>query len=159
MGEDLAVKEGSASNNNQIDLSCYPPRLRKLATYMTNTKEFISIPEAVKVLGLNEQSIWNAISESRKKGNDFYALVTSQFRIKLLRHKNDVGSSLVERAVSGSFNHQKLYFQLTGDLKESEKTVNINNLTIGINHSGTRPSDLSDEKGVIDIIPEIPIGK
>ena len=158
MSEGLAINKESAIEKNQPDFSDYPPGLRKVATYMLNSSEFKSIPAAVKALGLNEQSIWNAISTSRKKGNDFYALVVSRFGERLARHKNDVGSALVERAVSGSYNHQKLYFQLTGDLKE-ETSINVNTLLIGINTTGSRPSDLDRPKGVIDVNPVIPKDK
>jgi hypothetical protein len=50
---------------------------------------------------------------------------------------------------------RKLYFQLTGDLKESTN-VSIGTLAIGVNISGLAPGDNDREKGVIDITPTIP---
>jgi len=158
MARESAIQEGSSIKSNQPEFTNYPPRLRKLANFMINSKEFVSIKQAVEALGLNEQSIWNAISESKKKGNDFYALVVSHFTNKLIRHKNDVGGALVERAVSGSYNHQKLYFQLTGDLKE-DSNITVNNLTIGVNIVNSKPEDMERDKGIIDITPNIPKGK
>ncbi len=155
MAKESAIQGGSTIKSNQPEFTNYPLRLRKLANFMMNSKVFVSIKQAVEALGLNEQSIWNAISESKKKGNDFTALVVSHFTNKLIRHKNDVGGALVERAVSGSYNHQKLYFQLTGDLKE-EANITVNNLTIGINIEGSRPADTLRPKGAIDVNPIIP---
>ncbi len=67
---------------------------------------------------------------------------------------------MIKGAVEGSAAHIKLFAQITGDLEEAPAAgINIKYLTIGISQAGTRPADLSKEKGIIDLDPEIPANK
>jgi len=142
-----------------IDLRKFPPKLRQLGKYLLQSESPITMTQACKDLNLNRASIGTLIYKAKQKGNDFSKFIEEQSKSVLHLNKVGVYRALVKGAVEGRAAHQKLFFQLTGDLKEDTNNIKINHLTIGINQSGTRPSDLSDEKGIIDINPEIPIAK
>ena len=141
------------------ELQRFPPRLRRIAQHIFNSNKLLTIDEAISQLKMNRKSVYNGISLSKKKGYDFYEFLNRSFQLMLSKNKYAVGQSLVRGAVSGAAAHQKLFFQLTGDLKESEKSINVHFLTIGVNQTGSRPADLSKEKGIIDLDPEIPTNK
>jgi len=141
------------------ELQSFPPRLRRIAQHIFNSNKLLTIDDAIRELSVNRKSIYNGISLCKRKGNDFYEFLNRSFQLMLSKNKYAVGQALVRGAVSGAAAHQKLFFQLTGDLKESEKSINVHFLTIGVNQTGTRPADLSKEKGIIDLDPEIPPNK
>ena len=138
-----------------INLKPYAPKLRKLAKYMLKSDSPLTISEACLQLGLNKESIYAMMTRAKKKGNDLSKLMNDQMQNVLNENKLRVGKSLVNEAVSGSHNHQKLFYGLTGDLKE-DANITVNNLTIGINVSGARPADTQRPKGTIDVTPIIP---
>lgn len=140
------------------DLKSYPPRLRKVAQYIFNSNRLLTVDDAIKELSLNRKSIYNGISNCKKKGSDFYEFLNQSFHIMLSKSKYEVGQALVREAVSDSHMDRKLFFQLTGDLKETSN-INFGTLAIGINVSSIQPQDQDREKGVIDIEPVIPKGK
>jgi len=49
----------------------YPPKLRKLAHFISNSPNYMSISEYAKTADMSVESIYVLISRSRKKGNDF----------------------------------------------------------------------------------------
>jgi len=64
-------------------------------------------------------------------------------------------TSIPYTAVSDSHADRKLYYQLTGDLKETTSTTNIT-LAIGINSSPHYDAPTASEKGVLDVEPVVP---
>lgn len=138
------------------ELDIYPPKLRDVALAIFNSDTPMNITEACNQLGYRRRSIYSMRARLKKdKGIDFYDLLDSHFKDILRENKVKVGNSLVNEAVSGSHNHQKLYFQLSGDLKE-DANITVNNLTIGINITGSKPEDLQRDKGIVDVTPIIP---
>ena len=147
-------------NNNFIrrpDLSIndFPPSLRKLAKYMLENEDILTISEAVSKGNFNYSSITTIISREKKKGKDFKAFMNNQMQILLNNQKLSVAKALVKGAVSSSHQDRKLYFQLTGDLKE-HPDIQVNYLTVGINITNERPSDTEHEPGIVDATPIIP---
>lgn len=138
-------------------LQDFPPRLRKIAKFLLNSNRIITLEDAIMELNLNKKSIYNGISDSKKKGNDFYEFLNQSFQNMLSRSKFEVGKALVRGAVSDSHMDRKLFFQLSGDLRESTN-VNINVLTIGYNINPL-PAGNEREKGEICVQPFIPKGK
>jgi len=104
-------------------LAVYPPKLRKLGRYMIEIGQFITIKEACKAVNVNYNSVRTQMVKCKRKGNDFGVLVNSYaIAIKKLdNYKTEVYNSMSERACSGSFVHQKLFAQLTGDLIERQQ--------------------------------------
>lgn len=142
--------------NQILTLNDFPSSLRKLAKFMLNNEDIMTVSEAIKKGNFNYSSITTIMSREKKKGKDFKKFMNNQMQLLLNGQKLKVAKALIAGAVSNSHADRKLYFKLTGDLKESEKSINVHYLSIGINQSGIRPKDLSDEKGIIDINPEIP---
>ena len=81
--------------------------------------------------------------------------MNNQMQLMLNGQKLKVAKALIDGAVSSSHQDRKLYFQLTGDLKD-EANITVNNLTIGINIEGSKPADTRRPKSTIDINPIIP---
>lgn len=151
----------SADVSNFIDLKQFPPVLRKLGKHLLESSDPITVSDACEKLKLNINSIYATISRCKKNGNDFMEFIDQQAKSILHVNKVAVLSSVVEGAVSRSstsHNQQKLYFQLTGDLRESDININIGTLTVGVNVAALPVSDNRD-KGIIDIEPFIPKGK
>jgi len=143
-----------------IDLRKFPPKLRKLGKYLLQSESPITMTQACIDLNLNRPSIGTLIYKSKQKGNDFSKFIEEQRKSLLHLNKLGVYRALIKGAVEGSAAHIKLFAQITGDLEEDRAAgITIKHLTIGVNQTGTRPADLSKEKGIIDINPEIPIAK
>ena len=140
---------------NVIDLTPYAPKLRQLAQHILQSDSPLTIVEACQQLGLNKDSIYTMMMRAKKKGNDLSKLINSQMMNMLNENRLRIGKSLVNGAVLGAVQSQKLYYQLTGDLKE-EANITVNNLTIGINIEGTKPSDTRKPKTVLDVQAIIP---
>lgn len=140
-----------------VQLQDFPPRLQIIAKHILNSDRIITLNDSIKELKLNKKSIYNGISSSRKKGKDFYEFLNRSFQIMLSRNKYEVGKALVREAVLDSHADRKLFFQLTGDLKEQTVSV-TNTLTIGIAVNVPYPNT-QEEKGVIDVEPVIPVGE
>jgi len=148
-----------AIQNNVIDLKQFPPKLRKLAKFMLQSDTHMTLKECCKECDLNIDSIYTMIDRSKREGNDFQQFIHDQMTKVLQSNKLNVANKLVEGAVNGEHPAQKLFYELTGDLKK-EVDINVNNvLTIGISTQGIRPSDLDRPKGVIDTKVVIPKGK
>lgn len=143
---------------NSISLKKFPPQLRKIGKFLLESEKPITLEAACKALEVNYDSVRTMIWKSKKKGNDFQRFIDEQSSIILHNNKIGVYKALIGGAVSPapqSTSDRKLYFQLTGDLKETAN-VNVNNLTIGINIQGIGPQDLDRSKGLIDTVPIIP---
>ncbi|MFI5323503.1 MAG: hypothetical protein ACHQ6U_08230 [Thermodesulfobacteriota bacterium] len=147
--------------SNYISLKQYPPKLRKLAKFLLESDAPMTISEACRALDLNIESIFTMINRTRRKGNDFSEFINEQSQMLLRNNRLAVYNAVVQGAVSGSstaHNQQKLFSQLTGDLKESPN-INIGSLTLGININSLAITDSAQNKGIIDIEPVIPKGE
>lgn len=147
--------------SNLISLKHFPPKLRKVAKLLLESPIPMTISDACKALNVNYDSIRTLIWKSKQKGNDFNEFINQQSQ--MLLHNNRVGvyKAVIDGAVSGSstaHNQQKLFSQLTGDLKETPN-INIGSLTLGININSLAITESAQDKGVIDIEPVIPKGK
>jgi len=141
-----------------ISLNDFPKSLRKLAEYMLNSDEILTVTEAIKKGDFNYDSITTMISREKKKGRDFKRFMNEQMQILLNGQKLRVTKALISGAVKRSHADRKLYFQLTGDLKESPN-INVGTLAIGVNITGLNQGENERDKGTIDITPTIPDGK
>lgn len=139
---------------NAISLKQFPPVLRDLGKYLLESDKPVSYTQACKELNLNRDSVYTTINRVRRKGLDFQKFIDEQSSMILNQSKVGVFRALVEGAVSDSHMDRKLYFQLTGDLKESTN-INVGSLTIGININAL-PVDPGRDKGIIDVEPFIP---
>lgn len=142
---------------NVISLKKFPPILRDLGKYMLESPTPVTYTKACEDLNLNRDSIYTTINRVKRKGLDFQAFIDQESQSILHRSKMGVFRALVNGAVSDSHNDRKLYFQLTGDLKETTN-INVNVLTVGVNVSALPVQDQRD-RGVIDVEPFIPKGK
>jgi len=143
--------------NQDLTLNDFPSSLRKLAKFMLNNEDIMIVSEAIKKGNFNYSSITTIMSREKKKGKDFKKFMNNQMQLLLNGQKLKVAKALIAGAVSNSHADRKLYFLLTRDLEtDNNPGIHIKHLTIGINQLGTRPADLSKEKGIIDINPEIP---
>ena len=117
----------------------------------------MTITEACKALNLNRACINVMIHRCKQKGLNFNEFIKSAASSSLHQERIAVNNALLERAVSGSHNHQKLYYQLLGDLQETQAPVF--NLSVGINVATARPEGTPTDKGVIDTRVKIPKDK
>ena len=141
-----------------IDLRKFPPKLRQLGKYLLQSESPITMTQACKDLNLNRASIGTLIYKAKQKGNDFSKFINEQRKSILHLNKLGVYKALIQSAIEGNTGSIKLFLQVAGDLEtDNNPGTHIKHLTIGINQSGIRPKDLSDELGVIDTKPEIPI--
>jgi len=102
-------------------LEDFPPKLRKLGMFIINSGQLMTLKEASEATGISYSTIRTQIMRSKKKGNDFHRLVDEHVIEKLRNARPDVYKSLLEKAISGSGFHQKLYSQLVGDYKERQE--------------------------------------
>lgn len=150
-----AAQDAEVILDPSISLKQFPPKLRKLGKYYLKNEKKLSITAACEELGLNRNSILTEIWRAKKNGNDFQRFIDTVSDTYLDVNLIAVDSSLVEGAVSGSHQHQKLYYERTKRLQENI-SLNINHLTIGVNIQGVNPQDTGRDKGVIDVEPIIP---
>ena len=128
-------------------LAVYPPKLRKLGRYMIEIGQLITIKEACKAVNVNYNSVRTQMVKCKRKGNDFGALVNSYAIKKLDNYKTEVYNSMSERAISGSYNHQKLFAQLTGDLVERQQVDhNVKAKIMVFSPSSVMPEDIRKER-------------
>jgi len=147
-------------HENVISLKHFPPKLRKLAKYLLQMDKKVTIKQACEDINVNYDSVRSQISREKIKGNDFSKFVKDAAKGLLNINRIGVYQALIKGAVEGSAAHIKLFAQITGDLEENPAgPINIKHLTIGVSQLGARPADLSKEKGIIDLDPEIPTNK
>lgn len=153
----LPVKKDEDSHyvpENAISLKHFPPKLRKLGKYLLKSDKNMTVTEACKEIGIDRGTALTEIWRAKKKGNDFYKFIEDTSDSMLNMELMAVDTALLEGAVSGSHNHQKLYYQRIGKLQDVQANT-ATFLTIGINISGVSNQDDRD-KGVIDVTPFIP---
>ncbi len=127
-------------------LAVYPPKLRKLGRYMIEIGQLITIKKACNDMNLNYDSMNTLICRYRRKGKDFNALVNSYAIKKLDNYKTEVYNSMSERAISGSYAHQKLFAPLTGDLVERQQIdTNIKAKIVVFSPGSVIPKDVQEE--------------
>ena len=159
MPSQLTLKEDATFvPENAISLKHFPLNIRKVAKKILETDEPLRLKDACGMAKVNYNSFKVQVAKYRQKGLDFQTFIDEQANSFLKEEKMAVNRSLVNGAVSGSHNHQKLYYQLTGDLKETTN-INIGALAIGININGLSGQDDTRDKGTIDVEPFIPKGK
>ena len=153
-------RDEELKHENVTNLRHFPPKLRKLAKYLLQMDKKVTIKQACEDINVNYDSVRSLISREKKKGNDFSRFIKEQGKSVLNLNKLGVYRSLIKGAVEGSAAHIKLFFQVAGDLETDENAgITIKHLTIGVSQLGTRHADLSKEKGIIDLDPEIPTNK
>ena len=140
---------------NVISLKKFPLNVRKVAKYMLENEAPLMQKKACEDVGVNYASFRAQVAKYRHKGIDFQQFIDEQSHNYLRQEKMAINKSLVIGAVLGSHNHQKLYYQLTGDLKETTINTSIT-LAIGMNVTAVTPADQDRDKGVIDVEPVIP---
>lgn len=115
----------------QQDLLKFPPELRKLAVFIAQSDEFLSISEYAKRAGLSPNAVRVATFRAKKKGNEFNKLLGTLCNEKLIGYKTQVTKVLLEKALEGSYKHLELYYRLLGELKQEkiDQTTNVNSLT------------------------------
>jgi hypothetical protein len=139
------------------ELQKFPPKLRKLALFIAESKEFMSLSKYSKAAGMSPNSTISMICKARRNGNDFNGLLTKICNDKLGAYRPQMMKVLVREGLKGSYRHAELYFRLLGELKETPKTEhNIHNsLTFVL----PMPSELPQKLGIprpepVDITPD-----
>jgi len=128
-------------------LEDFPPKLRKLGMFIINSGQLMTLKEASEATGICYSTIRTQIMKSKKKGNDFHGLVDKHVIEKLRNARPEVYKSLQERAMSGSFNHQKLYSQLVGDYTERQQIDhNVKAKIVVFSPSSVMPEDIRKER-------------
>lgn len=158
MSNDVAVKENEEvfKAEHVVSLKRFPRSLQKVAKTLLASDEPMTLKEASLKAGVSYDSIRTMIFRLRKKGIDFQSFIDVEASSMLRADKIAVHKALLAGAVSGSHNHQRLYYQLSGDLKDdSRATMNVN-LTVGINAMPLSNTEQREDKGVIDVEPVIP---
>lgn len=102
----------------EINISDFPPKLRKLGQFIISSGQLMTLKEACEATGINYQTVRTQILRCKKKGLNFHGLVDDYVIEKLRNARPDVYKSLQEYAISGSHTHQKLFAQIVGDLKD-----------------------------------------
>lgn len=125
-----------------MELSDFPPKLRKLANTIIETIQIKTLKEYCELSDVNYCSVTTLISRYRKKGIDFNVYLNNQYRKFLDSNKLDVTKSLVEGAIAGTSADKKLYFQLTGDLIERQKHKHTHAVIVASPMSTTPPKDI-----------------
>lgn len=139
------------------ELQEFPPKLRKLALFIAESKEFMSLSKYSKAAGMSPNSTISMICKARRNGNDFNGLLRKICNDKLGAYRPQVLDSLVREALKGSYRHAELYFRLLGELKTEAKVEQ------NIHHSLTfvlaMPESIPDKLGIskaesLDVTPE-----
>jgi hypothetical protein len=147
------------SSQFQQDLLKFPPELRKLAAFIAQSDEFLSISEYAKRAGLSPNAVRVSIFRAKKRGNDFNKLLGTLCNEKLIGYKPQVTKVLLEKALEGSYKHLELYYRVLGELKQEkiDQTNNVNSLTFVVAMPDRLPLKTASEVSVIeaDTVPNI----
>jgi hypothetical protein len=123
----LQASNGSTKSTQfQQDLLRFPPKLRKLAQFIAESKEFMSLSKYFKAAGMSPNTTISMICKARKNGNDFNELLREVCKDKLMAYRPQVMQAPGREALKGSQRHQELYFRLCGDLHHEKIDPNIN---------------------------------
>src|SRR3989337_2646545 len=126
----------------QVELSRFPPKLRRLAEYLIYNMECESIKEACDMLNLNYDSIETMMSRYRRKyGMDLIDYVNDEWKKGLHRTKIFRRNSLVKRAMDGVMKAQELSWKLDGSLIERQEVRHELGLSFVLVAEGI-PSDI-----------------
>lgn len=123
---------------------------------MLESDKPIPIAQAASELGLSRDAVYSAIWKNKKKGRDFNKVIHDAAMNYMQMEKVSVVRALVDGAVSDSHADRKLYFQLTGDLKENTGNTTQITLNVGINAIPQAAVMQAEEKGIVDVEPVIP---
>jgi len=128
------------------DIKRLPKKLRQLAQVFTENIYFCDLKSACGFAGLNYHSIRSMISAQKKKGNNFWVLVETIRKEKLLAFKPFIDNKMIEGALDGTHKDKELFYKLTGDIQTgSNHNVNVNvqnNIRFPVSKSDIIPSDL-----------------
>lgn len=133
------------SPKRDLNITDFPPKLRKLAKYLIESSEFGTIKEACEKLSLSTDATYVSIHKCRKKGMDLMSYVSDHWTEGLNKVKPLVSNSFVGEAMNGTAANQKLYFQLTGDLVERQEVKHELGLSVLL-VSNTIPEDIRKER-------------
>ena len=142
-----------------INITDFPPKLRKLANYLIENVEFGTIKDACEKLSLNTDAVYVSIHKCRKRGIDLMSYVSDHWKEGLNKAKPMVRNALIREAINGTAANQKLFFQLTGDLVEKQEIKHELGLSFVLVND-TIPEDILQERAkekantpVIDVEP------
>ncbi len=134
-------------SNKLPELSEFPPKLRKLGLFIINSGQLMTLKEAYESTCINYQTIRTQIMRCKKKGLDFHRLVDTHVIEKLRNARPDVYKNLLERAISGSAAHTKLFSQLVGDYTERQQIDhNVKAKIVVFSPSSVMPEDIRKER-------------
>lgn len=137
-------------NNNLVkpdkDIKKLPRKLQQLAQVFTQNITFCDLKSACQYADLNYHSIRSMISVQKKKGNNFWTLVESMRKEKLLVFKPFIDNRMIEGALNGTHKDKELFYKLTGDIQTGyNHNINLqinNECRFPISKSDIVPSDL-----------------
>jgi len=103
-----------------------PPQLRRLALYIADCDEPLTIKECAERAGLNYDSLKTQMSRLRRKGVEFNDLFCQIFKKKFKHSLPKILKKLEELAATGSPPHLKMFLQIVGELVPEDKKVEVN---------------------------------
>ncbi len=128
------------------DIKKLPRKLQQLAQVFTENIYFCDLKSACEFAQLNYSSVRTMISAQKKKGNNFWTLVESMRKEKLLAFKPFMDNKMIEGALNGTNRDKELFYKLTGDIQTgSNHNVNVNiqnNIRFPVSKSDIIPIDL-----------------
>jgi len=128
------------------DIKKLPRKLQQLAQVFTENIYFCDLKSACQYADLNYHSIRTMISVQKKKGNNFWVLVETIRKEKLLAFKPFIDNKMITGALDGTHKDKELFYKLTGDIQTgSNYNINVNvqnNIRFPVSKSDIIPSDL-----------------
>jgi len=128
------------------DIKKLPRKLQQLAQVFTENIYFCDLKSACEYANLNYHSIRSMISVQKKKGNNFWVLVETIRKEKLLAFKPFIDNKMIEGALNGTNRDKELFYKLTGDIQTgSNHNINVNvqnNIRFPVSKSDIIPIDL-----------------
>lgn len=139
----------------QQDLRVYPPILRKLAFFISNSTELMSFPEYCRASGLSYSSIRDAVIKARRRGNEYNDLLANLYSKKLSLQRPIAFKKLMEGIQKGSAKHLEIFFKLTGDIRPEprnghETTTNNFCFVLSMPDQIEKPKEIEASKKIVD---------
>lgn len=150
-------RDEELKHDNVTSLKHFTPKLRKLAKYLLQSEQKITIKQACEDINVNYSSIRSQISREKIKGYDFYAFIEAVSEAYLNSSLIAVDSATLEGALNGSARDRELYYKRTDKLTDKPQiAINTNlSLTYAVQvNEGTNTDNR--EKGENSLIPFIP---
>jgi len=122
------------------DIEKLPRKLQQLAQVFTENIHFCNLKSACEFAQLNYNSIRSMISAQKKKGNNFWVLVETIRKEKLLAFKPFIDNKMIEGALNGTNRDKELFYKLTGDIQ----TGSNHNINLQINNECRFPVSKAD---------------